>query len=118
MGQSARVFAERGYSQVETWQQVSAPGRRRRCFFDGQRTLAAYIASRSDIDDLVPTLVAYQIERHKLHYLLQQPPILNLLKKLPHDKTLSAANLQQLAKLIQIPSEDLDKLSRIWQENG
>ncbi|MCZ7666037.1 MAG: DUF4550 domain-containing protein [Chloroflexi bacterium] len=32
MGQSARVFAEHGFPEVETWQQVSAPGRRRRYF--------------------------------------------------------------------------------------
>ena len=36
MGQSERVFAWRGYPNVEQWQSVAAPGRRRRAFFDGQ----------------------------------------------------------------------------------
>lgn len=116
MGQSARVFAEHGYPQVEAWQQVSAPGRRRRYFFDGKLTLAAYIASRSDIDDLVPTLVAYQIERRKLHYLLLQSSTLAFLNILPQNEDLSAEALQELADLTRIPIEDLDKLSRIWRD--
>ena len=73
MGQSERVFCEHGYCDVEQWQQVNAPGRRRRSFFDGQKTLAVYIASRSDIDDIVPILTAYQIERAKLHQRLHNP---------------------------------------------
>jgi len=116
MGQSALVYAEHGFSQVETWEQVSAPGRRRRCFFDGKHTLACYIASRSDIDDLVPTLVAYQIERRKLHYLLSRPPVLSLLKEIKENAELTAAELKKLADLTQIPIEDLDKLSRIWRD--
>ena len=35
MGQSEQVFAQHGFPNVERWQQVSAPGRRRRSFFDG-----------------------------------------------------------------------------------
>lgn len=116
MGQSALVFAEHGFPQIETWQQVSAPGRRRRCFFDGEHTLACYIASRSDIDDLVPTLVAYQIERRKLHYLLNRPPVLSLLKRMKEKEELTAAQLKELADLTRIPIEDLDKLSRIWRD--
>ena len=118
MGQSARVFAEHGFSQIETWQQVSAPGRRRRCFFDGKYTLACYIASRSDIDDLVPTLVAYQIERHKLHYLLNRPAVLVLLKQMQPNQGLTSADLIELADLTNIPAEDLDKLSRIWHDQA
>lgn len=117
MGQSARVFAEHGFPQVETWQQVSAPGRRRRCFFDGNKTLACYIASRSDIDDLVPTLVAYQIERRKLHYLLNRPPVRALLNQIKENKEMTATELMQLSDLTQISIEDLDKLSRIWRDH-
>ncbi len=118
MGQSARVFAEHGFPEVETWQQVSAPGRRRRYFYDGDRTLAAYIASRSDIDDLVPTLVAYQIERRKLHYLCVQGPVLALLNRVQTqtpNQTPTAEVLKKLSELTGVPVEDLDKLSRIWR---
>ncbi len=119
MGQSAQVFAQNGFPQVEQWQQVSAPGRRRRSFFDGQDTLALFIASRSDIDDIVPILTAYQIEQRKLHYLLNKAPVLQLLKKVketsngrPQDD-----DLAQLAHLTQIPTEDIDRLCRILLES-
>ena len=46
LGQSATSFGELGYSDVESWQEVSAKARRRKCFYDGDETLARYIASR------------------------------------------------------------------------
>jgi hypothetical protein len=52
---------------VHGWERVKAPARRRPWYFDGRGTLAVQLASPSDIDDLVPTLVAYQIEWNKLH---------------------------------------------------
>jgi hypothetical protein len=117
MGQSARVFAEHGFSQLETWQEVSAPGRRRRWFYDGKGTLAAYIASRSDIDDLVPILTAYQIERRKLHYLLQAPLVLALLAQMQTAVPKpDIPALTQLATLTGIPYEDLERLCHIWGE--
>src|SRR5215469_8945579 len=64
LGQSEDVFAQQGY-QVEQWQAVTASARRRKWFFDGKSTLAAFIASVSDTDDIVPTLVALQIEWNK-----------------------------------------------------
>src|SRR5437588_449533 len=40
--------------------------RRRRWYDDGVGTLAVLIASASDVDDLIPTMVALQIEWNKL----------------------------------------------------
>ena len=45
---------------------VRTRGRRRPLRWDGGDTLAVFIASASDIDDLVPILTAYQIEWNKL----------------------------------------------------
>ncbi|MGH7685307.1 MAG: DUF6909 family protein [Candidatus Dormibacteria bacterium] len=67
MGQSAEVFAQSGHDSVTSWAEAGAPGRRRRWYDDGQGTLAVLIASASDVDDLVPTMVAFQIEWNKLH---------------------------------------------------
>jgi hypothetical protein len=67
MGQSIEVFARQGFAALESWHELSAPGRRRRWYDDGEGTLAVLIASASDVDDLVPTLVAFQIEWNKLH---------------------------------------------------
>ena len=74
LGQSPTVFERQGVGNVESWQEVSARARRRRVYFDGEDTLACYIASRSDIDDVVPALTAYQIEWNKLHDLLETCP--------------------------------------------
>ena len=65
LGQSHAQFAHAGYA-VDRWQVVRTRGRRRPLRWDGGETLAAFIASASDIDDLVPILTAYQIEWNKL----------------------------------------------------
>lgn len=67
LGQSARGFEAALGVDVTGWQRVKALGRRRPWYYDGRDTLAVLLASPSDIDDLVPTLVAYQIEWNKLH---------------------------------------------------
>jgi len=71
MGQSAEVFAQRGYRPFSEWTEVSAPGRRRRWYDGGDGTLAVLIASASDVDDLIPTMVALQIEWKKLRVALR-----------------------------------------------
>ena len=69
LGQSDETFADFGF-QTHAWQRVRTRGRRRLLRWDGAGTLAAYVASTSDIDDLVPILTAYQIEWNKMHELL------------------------------------------------
>ena len=65
LGQSPKQFRAAGLP-IEHWQIVRTRGRRRPLRWDGGSTLAAFIASASDIDDLVPILTAYQIEWNKL----------------------------------------------------
>ncbi|RMG89370.1 MAG: hypothetical protein D6706_21470 [Chloroflexi bacterium] len=118
MGQSKKVFAQHGYPDVESWEHVSAPGRRRRSFFNGKDTLAVYIASRSDIDDIVPILTAYQIERRKLHQILSKPATIKLLQEIKQkSQGIPIGNdLHVLARQTNIPIEDLDRLRQIWRE--
>ncbi|MFN2224528.1 MAG: DUF6909 family protein, partial [Candidatus Promineifilaceae bacterium] len=113
MGQSEKVFEEHGYEDVESWQEVSSPGRRRRNYYDGQGTLAVYIASRSDIDDIIPSLTAYQIERRKLHQLLRDPQTQEMLSRY-QDRALPDEALSTLSDYCGIAVEDLDRLRRIW----
>lgn len=110
LGQSAAVFDRSGYPKINSWQQVSARARRRRCFFDGNHILACFIASRSDIDDVVPVLTAYQIEWNKLHNLLQKMPS-NVISKLSPD---SEADLQKLSDVMKISQDELLRLKTIW----
>jgi len=65
LGQSHQQFDHAGYV-VDRWTVVRTRGRRRPLRWDGGDTLAAFIASASDIDDFVPILTAYQIEWNKL----------------------------------------------------
>src|SRR5256886_1775287 len=71
MGKSQQGFTAVLAAGILSWEAVKAPARRRRWYHDGDNTLAVLIASTSDIDDLVPTLVAFQIEWNKLHRSLQ-----------------------------------------------
>ena len=66
LGQEAKVFKDAGIGPIEDWKPLEAPARRRRWFDDDKGTLAVLLASSSDLDDLIPTLVAYQIEWNKL----------------------------------------------------
>ena len=67
MGQMEDVFAREGY-RIDEWRPVHARARRRKYFFDPHTgTMAAFVASVSDIDDLIPCMITYQIEWNKLH---------------------------------------------------
>jgi hypothetical protein len=65
MGQDTEQLTNNGIP-VQSWQEAEAPARRRRWYDSGAGTLAVLLASSSDVDDLVPTLVAFQIEWNKI----------------------------------------------------
>src|SRR4051812_32390563 len=67
MGQDPAFFRRSGVGPLEDWEPVEAPARRRRWYDGGGDTLAVLLASASDVDDLVPTLVAFQIEWNKIN---------------------------------------------------
>jgi hypothetical protein len=66
LGQSFEQFEASGLP-VRAWSEVRARGRRRAMRWDGGATLAVFITSASDLDDLIPIVTAYQIEWNKLH---------------------------------------------------
>jgi len=70
LGQSHELFEAAGYD-VRRWTIVKTRGRRRPLRHDGNK-LGVFIASASDIDDLVPILTAYQIEWNKMHERLRR----------------------------------------------
>jgi hypothetical protein len=71
LGQLPEHFEQMLGIGLETWTPVQAPARRRQWHYDGSSSLAVHVASTSDIDDVIPTLVAYQIEWNKLHRLIR-----------------------------------------------
>ena len=105
LGQSAEVFKRMLHVDVERWQMQSSPGRRRRYYYDGKETLAVYIASPSDIDDVIPQLVALQIEWNKLHALLSAEDL---------SKSESVAEQFHILQRLGISEDDALRLVEIW----
>jgi hypothetical protein len=113
MGQTEEVFRTAGID-VSLWQRVDARARRRRMLFDGEDTVAAFVSSVSDIDDLIPTLTAYQIEWNKLHVRLASG-------QLGHDlaagKVRAGAVIEPLREVLQLSEADMDRLRQVWHPN-
>jgi hypothetical protein len=117
LGQSSEVFAKAGYA-VEQWEQVNAPGRRRRWAWDGKENLAVYVSSASDVDDLVPTLVGFQIEWNKIHILLNNEP--NTRELILAMRDAPPALYDEVVKVMQqrlsITHDSWGRLEAIWGE--
>jgi hypothetical protein len=118
LGQSARGFRRFGFGRTETWEIVSAPGRRRRWRYDGQATLAATIASASDLDDLIPTIVAYQIEWNKIHGIIAADATLAaLIARGASGETISEPEVIDAGQRLLLPPGDWLRLQSVWGES-
>lgn len=107
LGQSSLVFTRHGYQDVEHWQQVFTKARRRPTYYDKNGTLAVFIASQSDIEDVVPVLTAFQIEWNKIHnFLAKGSNLLAALIENPDPLVLSSC--------LDISSDDAARLLTIW----
>lgn len=115
LGQSAEVFTKAGFKEVESWDIVNATARRRRCFFNGVDTLACFIASVSDIDDVIPILTAYQIEWNKIHSLLQGNS--SFIAETISAGLLGETDLIELAQILKLSNEDIERLRTVWGED-
>lgn len=111
LGQSSLVFARHGYQDVERWQQVYTKARRRPTYYDKNGTMAVFIASQSDIEDVVPVLTAFQIEWNKIHSLLNRGADLAAdLGKTPEPAV--------LASWLDISYDDAARLITIWGKDS
>ena len=114
IGQMDRSFIAAGYRNIATWQRVYATGRRRRTHFNGDCVMAVYVVSRSDIDDLVPILTAFQIEWNKLHLLLQNQELCDLLRPYAEAGDLPGEDFAVLAAGLRMAVSDLRRLHLLW----
>ena len=96
IGQMERAFVAAGYKNIAAWERVYATGRRRRTHFNGDSAMAVYIVSRSDIDDLVPMLTSFQIEWNKLHQLLQNQDLCDMLEPYAAAERFAAGRLRRV----------------------
>lgn len=112
LAQVPEQFVKATGTPIADWQRVQAPARRRDWYYDGERTLAVYIASPSDLDDVIPTLVAYQIEWNKLHECLEANPAVRAAvadAEEPPDGL-----LDEVARSFSIGPEDWPRLLKAW----
>lgn len=118
LGQSEEVFAQQGFN-VDSWEAVTASARRRKWFYDGKDILAVYVASVSDADDIVPILVAFQIEWNKLYYLLRaDPTTMQLLEtRMDRRSPVFAEITKVLRERVHISPDDWRRLELIWGDS-
>jgi hypothetical protein len=111
LGQSPYVFARHGYADLESWEPVTAPGRRRRWYDNGNGVLAVYVASSSDLDDLVPTIVAWQIEWNKMHQIFQDSPdLVAMLQK----NEITSEDEAPIRTALGMAERDWERLKAAW----
>jgi hypothetical protein len=108
LGQSHELFEAAGFD-VRSWQIVKTRGRRRPLRWDERERLAVFIASVSDIDDLVPILVAYQIEWNKMHEALR--PYRGKEQELVDSR-------ETLAHALGLEVNDVDRLADAFGKSG
>jgi hypothetical protein len=115
LGQSEEMFQQQGF-HVNTWESVTASARRRKWFYDGKETLAVYVASVSDTDDIVPILVGFQIEWNKMFYLLNaDPTTMQLLEtRLDYKSPVFTEITKVLRERLHIHPSDWRRLEVIW----
>lgn len=103
-GQSEILLKEHGID-VSTWSEVTARSRRRRCLYNNGDTLAAFISSKSDLDDIIPSLLAFQIEWNKIHYALNKIVVKQ------------GDNSNEECELCYLEQETINKLKKILKTN-
>ncbi len=118
LGQAEEMFVQQGF-HVDSWEAVTASARRRKWFYDGKETLAVYVASVSDTDDIIPILVAFQIEWNKMYYLLNADPTTMQLLETRMDRTspVFAEITKVLRERLHIRLDDWRRLEVIWGDH-
>lgn len=114
LGQEGEHFRAVLGDEVSAWQRLEAPARRRQWRWDGSHTMTVHVASQSDLDDVIPTLVAYQIEWNKLHALLDR------LAQTPWGRVVLSAGapdetqIAELGRRLGFGEDDWQRLASIW----
>lgn len=105
LGQEFEQFARAGIGPMTEWEPLEASARRRRWFWDeSTATMAVLLASTSDLDDLIPTLVAFQLEWNKMRLRLRG--VGTELEREP--------DTQQLADTVGGTADDWEQLREAW----
>lgn len=116
MGQMEDVFQRKGYPNVTDWTPVKARARRRKYYVSpDHETLAAFISSVSDIDDLLPALVTYQIEWNKMYQKLSLSDVgARLSRALGDNQNFPGQLMEEVRLALNLSAQDFSKLFQIW----
>ncbi len=115
LGQSAIDFERAGYIDFHGWSLQTAPARRRKWHYDGKETLGALIASSSDLDDMIPAIVALQIELTKIHRILRaSPEASELIERFANGDAEDPALVERVGECLLISPHDWQRLRRVW----
>jgi hypothetical protein len=115
LGASLETMSARGVTDVARWVPQTAPARRRRHFFDGRDQLALLVSSPSDLDDIIPALVAYELEWNKLHELINRDPSLRKLVQRAAESGPEPGDGIRLRQALDLSDAEIDRLSVVWQ---
>ncbi|MBV9596132.1 MAG: hypothetical protein JOZ87_04670 [Chloroflexi bacterium] len=114
LGASLDGMAVRGVSDVSNWVPQMAAARRRRHFFDGHDRLAVLVSSPSDLDDIIPALVAYELEWNKLHELLGRDPALHRLIQHAAQHGPQPGDVAKLGEALDLSESEMERLAIVW----
>jgi hypothetical protein len=115
LGQSAMAFERAGYVDFSGWSLETAPARRRKWRYDGEETLGALIASSSDLDDMIPTIVALQIELTKIHRILRaSPEATALIENFAGGEAEDPPLIARVGELLLMSDRDWTRLRGVW----
>ena len=114
IGQSEESFSAAGYSNVANWPRVQSRARRRRYHCDSNTTLAVFVTSLTDLDDLVPSLCAFQMEWNKMHGLLSRGA---LGSPLARGEISATAAGDELRHALGLGHADWELLRQVWTED-
>ncbi|MBV8716579.1 MAG: hypothetical protein JOZ65_16075 [Chloroflexi bacterium] len=115
LGASLENMAARGIGDIARWVPQTAPARRRRHYFDSHDRLAVLVSSPSDLDDIIPALVAYELEWNKLHELLNRDHAAGRLVRRAAEVGPEPGDGERLAESLGLSSAEVDRLSIVWQ---
>ncbi|WP_155891852.1 DUF6909 family protein [Conexibacter woesei] len=104
MGQEAEQFASVGLD-LNDWPTQEGPARRRQWHEGPDGTWGVLLSSTSDVDDLIPTLVAYQIEWNKLR---------RKLNAIGWPKPQGLPGAAECSRVLGGSTEDWERLQEAW----
>jgi hypothetical protein len=111
---SVESIQARGYD-LSTWRPEVSPARRRRQLYDGNDQVAILISSQSDLDDVIPALVAYEIEWNKTFELLNRDSALRRLVEHVAEAAPDPGDVERVRDALGFTDEEWIRLSIVWQ---